>query len=267
MDKVLIAITTYNQLEYTKLFYKSFKQIDSNLFDLLVIDDASTDDTVEWCKENNIKYVTKDVGNGLTNSWNIAYKYFKKNRYKYIVLANNDILVPKGAIEELKIVLDRWPCSLVVPLSTNTGCGHNKLQSIDMYYGEHAGYNDHENYQSIQNLILSYKQQQLDANNLYLLDPIRMKMFNGFFFMMSRDICQYERKDGNLFDPEFINVKNEDEFNWSNLIPNNDFPMLCKTSFVYHFKGVSFTKAGIKYSNNLKEHIEQRNENITNSAK
>ena len=39
---------------------------------------------------------------------------------------------------------------------------------------------------------------------------------------------------------------------------NNNFPMLCKTAFIFHWKGVSFTDAGIEYSNNLKEHLEQR---------
>jgi len=69
-----------------------------------------------------------------------------------------------------------------------------------------------------------------------------MKHFNGFFFMMSKDICQYEREDGNLFDPAFLNTKNEDEFNWCNLIPNDDYPFLCKTAFIFHWKGVSTFK-------------------------
>ena len=114
--------------------------------------------------------------------------------------------------------------------------------------------------------MLEYKKTETQANNLYKFDPIRMKMFNGFFFMMNKKICQYERDDGNLFDPKFINVKNEDEFNWSKLIPNNDYSMLCKTSFVFHWKGVSFFKAGIKYNNNLKQHLEQR-ENKFNTTK
>ena len=57
--------------------------------------------------------------------------------------------------------------------------------------------------------------------------------------MMNKKICEYEREDGNLFNPEFLMTKNEDEFNWANLIPNNDFSILCKTAFIYHFKGVS----------------------------
>ena len=37
-------------------------------------------------------------------------------------------------------------------------------------------------------------------------------------------------------------VKADDEFNWSTLIPNNDFPAVCKTSFIYHFKGTTVNK-------------------------
>ena len=135
MNKVLLAVTTYNQLEYTKIFYESFKQLDSNLCDLIIFDDCSTDETASWCKEVNIKVVTKQKGKGLTDSWNSAYKYFKEHGYEYLILANNDILIPKGAIEELCKTIDRWPGSMVTPITTEEGCGHNKVQSIDVYYG------------------------------------------------------------------------------------------------------------------------------------
>ena len=57
--------------------------------------------------------------------------------------------------------------------------------------------------------------------------------------MMNKKICRYELEDGNLFNPTFLNTKNEDQFNWNNLIANDDFSLLCKTAFIYHFKGVS----------------------------
>ena len=264
MNKVLLAVTTYNQLEYTKIFYESFKQLDSNLCDLIIFDDCSTDETASWCKEVNIKVVTKQKGKGLTDSWNSAYKYFKEHGYEYLILANNDILIPKGAIEELCKTIDRWPGSMVTPITTEEGCGHNKVQSIDVYYGKQDTYNDHKYYQNIQDSIIEFKNKLATdegGNNLYQLDPVRMKMFNGFFFMMNKNICQYEREDGNLFRPEYVNIKNEDIFNWDNLLNNDDNAILCKTSFVFHFKGISFNKAGIKYSNNLKEHLEQRENN------
>jgi len=269
MNKVLLAVTTYNQLEYTQIFYESFKQLDSNLCDLVIFDDCSTDDTVAWCEDNNIKVITKQKGKGLTDSWNSAYKYFNQHGYEYFIIANNDILIPKGAIEELCTTLERWPGSMVAPLTTELGCGHNKVQNIDLYYGKQSIYNDHKYYQQVQDSILNLKKKLASnegSNSLYRLDPIRMKLFNGFFFMMSKKICQYEREDKNLFNPEYINVKNEDMFNWDNLISNDDNVFLCMTSFIFHFKGVSFTKAGISYSNNLEEHLKQR-ENKLNTTR
>lgn len=255
-SKTLVVLTTYNQSDITRACLDSLKLV-SDDHDVLIVDDASTDNTIKLCLEYGINYISKEAGKGLTDSWNLAYQYFKDNDYKYFVIANNDILIPSMALTEMINVLDKWPCSLVVPMSTQLGAGHNQEQIIDKWYGQND-YHIAENYQRVQDLLLEMKESETQSNNLYKFDPIRMKMFNGFFFMMSKDICQYERADGNLFDPTFINVKNEDEFNWSNLIPNNDYAMLCKTAFVFHFKGMSFTKAGIKYNNNLKEHLEQR---------
>jgi len=255
--KTLVVLTTYNQSDITRACLDSLKLI-SDEHDILIVDDASTDDTINLCAEYNVTCITKEIGKGLTDSWNQAYQYFKDNDYKYFVIANNDILVPDEVLSEMIDVLDKWPCSLVAPMSTQLGAGHNLEQVIDKWYGTQESYKEPEHYNDVQQMLMDYKREEIESNNLYKFDPIRMKMFNGFFFMMSKNICQYERADGNLFDPNFINVKNEDEFNWGNLIPNNDYAMLCKTAFVFHYKGVSFTKAGIKYNNNLKEHLEQR---------
>ena len=248
MSKTLFTITTYNQLEYTERCYHSLKRIEKSSpevvnnqeIDILVIDDASTDATVEWCTVSGINILKKEKGEGLTHSWNSAYKYFKYNKkYDYFVISNNDVLIPPGAINEMVEVFEKWPFSLVVPLSSIYGAGHNgNIQGIEVHYHgtDEKFVNDPSNYQIVQRDILNVKKDMIARNNLYLLDPIRMKMFNGFFFMMNRNIIKYERKDGNLFDPSFLMWKAEDEFNWSELIPNNDYPALCKTSFVYHFK-------------------------------
>ena len=53
MSKTLLVITTYNQSEYTKLCFESLKKIDDDI-DVLVIDDCSTDDTVDLCKKLNV---------------------------------------------------------------------------------------------------------------------------------------------------------------------------------------------------------------------
>lgn len=244
MKSILLALTTYNHSDITKLCLEALALNDLSDIDVIVVDDKSSDDTEDVVKQFEfVTFITKETGKGLTDSWNIAYRYFDNaETYKYLIIANNDILIPEGSIQEMKSVLDKWPATLVVPMSTNKGVGHNKAQCIDLYYGADNERDNPNQYQSVQDSLLTFKQTVKSQNNLYLLDPIRMKMFNGFFFMMSRQIIQYEREDGNLFDPKFINVKNEDEFNWGKLIPNNDFPILCKTAFVFHMKGMSFNQ-------------------------
>lgn len=254
MDKILFVITTYNQLEYTKLCINSLSKIKDCEFDILVIDDNSTDETVEWCKQEGIKVIEKDKGYGCTHSWNVGYKYFKENEeYKYYIVASNDILVPDGALTELVDVFEKWPFSLVAPMSSVAGAGHNgPTQGIEnIWPGTPPEWvNDSAKYQSVQVNILSQKKVLQKQNNLYILDPVRMKMFNGFFFMMNRYVINYEREDGLLFDPEKIMYKSEDEFNWSQLIPNDDFAAVCKTAFIYHYKGMSTKTQGYSDAKN-----------------
>ena len=120
MKKILFAITTYNQLDYTKICIDSILNIDKKNFDLdiLVIDDFSDDGTVKWCKENKINVYEKDNPKGLTHSWNKSVEIFQKNNYDYLVIANNDLIIPNGSLDELISVLDKYPCSTVVPMST-----------------------------------------------------------------------------------------------------------------------------------------------------
>ena len=78
-------------------------------------------------------------------------------------------------------------------MSTENGCGHNKDQSIDRIYGLDPERANVENYQMVQDQLLELKRDITSKNNLYLLDLVRMKMFNGFFFMMNRNIINYEQ--------------------------------------------------------------------------
>ena len=246
MSKVLLVLTTYNQSHYTKLCFESLKKLKDDI-DVLVVDDYSTDDTVDICEEYGHRVIKKSEPRGLTDSWNIGYREFRKSNYEYFILSNNDILIPKGAIEELISTFKKWNSSLVVPMSTEYGVGHNLTQNVDNYY-DGLETTEPEYYQKTQDEILKIKEQMRNSNNLYICDPVRMKMFNGFFFMMNRNIINYEQNKNELFKTDKIMTKNEDQFNWDNLITNDDFAMLCKTSFVFHYKGVSTFKVFNNYT-------------------
>jgi glycosyltransferase involved in cell wall biosynthesis len=159
MSKILLVITTYNQSEYTKLCFDSLKQLIDDNFDVLVIDDYSTDDTVKICDEYGYEVITKSEGKGLTHSWNLGYSRFKSDDYSYLIVANNDILIPNGALRELVSVYEKWPYTLVVPLSTTNGAGHNaQNQSVETYYdGINSMCNEPQSYQKTQDTILNIK--------------------------------------------------------------------------------------------------------------
>ena len=51
--------------------------------------------------------------------------------YSYVIFANNDVLVPHGAIESIRKDLQNEV--LVVPLTTMKGAGHNPGQVQRLY--------------------------------------------------------------------------------------------------------------------------------------
>jgi len=266
--KTLLAITTYNQLKYTKYCVDSIEKLNEVPFDLMIIDDCSTDGTVEWCKKNNIEVVDKHKPMGLTHSWNMAYKYFKDNKeYEYIIISNNDVLIPKEAISELLKVVNRWHFSVVVPTSTVYGAGHTEMyQGVENIYKSLSKelpkelLIDPNNFQTIQDQILNIKREAIKDNNICGLDPRRIKLFNGFFFLMTRKVIEYENEDNTLFDSTKPIYKAEDEFNWSKLIPRDDFAAVCRTSFIYHFKGISTENFSLE--NNTIDSFQQKRKEI-----
>jgi hypothetical protein len=50
-------------------------------------------------------------------------------KYQYLVLGNNDILLPNGAITALQELLHSG-VSIAVPLTSEKGAGHNPSQSL-----------------------------------------------------------------------------------------------------------------------------------------
>jgi GT2 family glycosyltransferase len=233
---ILFVITTANQLKYTQMTLDSLRKTSIySKMDILLIDDASEDGTQDYCKENNINYISKDEAMGLTHSWNLGYAAFVKGNYDYLIYANNDILIPDGAIDELlKSARDNIA---VGSMSTLRGVGFQPLQAVEEHYTLPIDATDPKNYQKVQEFIL--KENGI-PNEKEIPDHI-----NGFFFCLNKDIKKYQIADDILFDPISINIKNETELCRKIKEPK----MLCTRSFIFHFKGVSFKSYGANLDN------------------
>ena len=223
-ERTLLAFTTANQIEYNIKGIRSIIDNKPEYVDLIVFDDASNDGTVDWCRNNNISIVTKESPKGLTHSWNLAYQKFKRENYKYLIFSNSDIIVPKNSLETLLKQNEQY--TIVSPLSTLKGVGHQPLQDVRKYYDIPFDEYNYENTQAIQDYIMQHSL----SENVKTIDYI-----NGFFFSVNRDIIKYEYSETQLFDPKTINVGNEDGL--CRKVKQSIAIVL--NSYIFHFKGVS----------------------------
>lgn len=123
--EILIVYTTCNQLSMTIMSLQYLRNT-GKVADVVVIDDHSTDGTVEYVKKKGFAIISKRRPTGLTDSWNIGYRLAVALGYKQVLFTNNDVLLTAGAVHLMHHGLKSYP--LVVPLTTDYGAGHHKLQ-------------------------------------------------------------------------------------------------------------------------------------------
>ena len=121
-EKVSIITLTYNQLDYTKAFIDSVFQFTSIPFELIIVDNASNDDTVKFLKDleksdKRIKVIFNKENLGFPKGVNQALRIAEGN---YYLIANNDIIVTDGWLERLiQVAENNKQIGLVGPISNN----------------------------------------------------------------------------------------------------------------------------------------------------
>jgi glycosyltransferase involved in cell wall biosynthesis len=217
MNKTLLAITTFNQIEYTKQMLESiFADKDRN-YDVILVDDFSTDGTVEYAKSIGIPVITKPCGRGATDSWNLAYHFFRFSSYENLFIANNDVIIPVGCMNEL--IKNAEDDCIVIPVANFHGSGENKNCSISSYFDVKIDPEKPEYAQTIQDAVLKTE-----------LKPFKKTIdWAAFLFGFNRSALIKERF-GNLFTPYNINIHQEREM--KDLFAIKIVP----TAYAYHFK-------------------------------
>ncbi|MGO9481221.1 MAG: glycosyltransferase [Candidatus Kryptoniota bacterium] len=94
-----IVILTYNQLEYTKLTIDSIRKYTKVPYEIIVVDNASSDGTVRYLKaQKDIRTIFNRENVGFPAGCNQGMELAKGD---YIVLVNNDVIVPNDWLEGL----------------------------------------------------------------------------------------------------------------------------------------------------------------------
>src|SRR5262245_15519837 len=101
INNIFVVIVSYNGIKWIEKCLLSIKE--NNCENIIVVDNCSTDGTVEFVK-NNFQHVhlieaKSNLGFGRAN--NLGIKYALEHKADYVFLLNQDVYVHNGAILEL----------------------------------------------------------------------------------------------------------------------------------------------------------------------
>lgn len=106
MNDILIIIPNLNNLKVLKKCLNCLTYEDTNCFDVLIVDNGSDDDTInfinDWTKEDERNHaIYFDTNCGFAKACNRGIIYSIENEYKYSILLNNDAFVEKKFVSSL----------------------------------------------------------------------------------------------------------------------------------------------------------------------
>lgn len=226
-----IIILTFNKIEYTKRCIESIrKYTDDEEYELIIVDNNSTDETIEWLGlQKDLKVIFNDKNVGFPSGCNIGIK--ASNNENDILLLNNDTIVTYNWLQNLRKSLYSNELIGAVGPTTNSSAYY---QQIDVNY---------KNIYEMQEFALKH-----NISNEELWEE-RQKLI-GFCMLIKRKALD----EVGLLDEVFTPGNFEDDDYSIRLIQKGYKLILCFDTFIHHYGGVSFS------NNSEYNHIIKKNE-------
>ena len=96
---VSLVIPVYNQLDYTRQCLESIVRCTDQSYELIIVDNASTDGTLEFLKDvTQPTIITNQDNLGCAKAWNQGVR---ASHGDVIGILNNDIVVTPGWLKDL----------------------------------------------------------------------------------------------------------------------------------------------------------------------
>ena len=102
--KVTVIIPNYNGLKFMEPCFAALKEQTFKDYALLVVDNGSTDGSVEWLKEHQVPSIFLPENTGFSGAVNVGIRAAKT---PYVILLNNDTEPQPMYIEELVRTIER----------------------------------------------------------------------------------------------------------------------------------------------------------------
>lgn len=100
--KVAIILVNYNGEKYNEECICSILKSTYNNYEIIVVDNASTDNSVKLIRErfyDNIKIILSNENLGFSGANNIGINYALDNGFDYVMLLNNDTIIDENMIK------------------------------------------------------------------------------------------------------------------------------------------------------------------------
>jgi GT2 family glycosyltransferase len=232
--KLAIILVNWNSYQLTNDTLQSLYQTSYQDYDIICVDNASTDDSLNQLKTNHagIIILTCDQNTGFTGGNNKGMQYALAHGYAYTLLLNNDVAVESDFLEPLVQALDaNENLGAVQPLIYfhhdrtliwNAGSRYNKWLGLT----KTIGYNKKDAQHTYRN------QNQVDTK---ATQPIQnIDWITGCAFMVKTDVL---KKVGLLYEPFFIYYEDVD---LSFRIQQQGYDLgYTPASVIYHIAGMS----------------------------
>jgi len=110
MKSTGVVICNYNKSSYVVNCIQSVLESKNQDFDIFVVDNASTDDSVEQIKKHfspdDVTLFVNESNLGGSGGFNTGIRYVVDKGYRYVWCLDNDVLVDENAFHELQVFLD-----------------------------------------------------------------------------------------------------------------------------------------------------------------
>lgn len=237
MSKVSINIVTYNAIKYipfciSSIFNQSYKN-----FDVVIIDNNSSDGTQEYIKHAypNIKLIENTENMGFAHAHNQA---IEQNNSEYILVTNQDIFLEPDFLEILVNFADNNPeyasfGGKLKKMKFNETGHFEKLDYIDSLYLDHTiGYR-----------FINYGEGKEDSSKFN--QNLSVFGISGALVMYRRNALETIRYSGSeYFDNDFFMYKEDIDMAWR--LNNAGYKAVyLYNAIAYHERGFSGGNSGI----------------------
>lgn len=228
MNKASIVILTLNNLTYTKECIKSVKKFSPADSEIIVVDNHSTDGTVEWLRSQpGIEFIENAENRGYAAGCNQGIKAAGKND---VLFLNNDTVVTPHWLDNLRACLYSDQSVGAVGAVTNS-CS---------------------NFQAVGAQYFSLDELTAFANGYNKSDPARWEervRLIGFCLLVRAEAV----KKVGLFDESFGNGNYEDD-DYSLRIRKAGYRlMLCGDCYIHHFGSTTFKNERIDFGVSMEQ--------------